>query len=92
MKENKVLFMNQAAMIAAIYVVLTIVGASVSFGPVQLRFAEALTILPYFTPAAIPGLFIGCLIANTLGGAILPGYCVRQYRHADRCLWFLVCA
>ena len=72
MKENKVLFMNQAAMIAAIYVVLTIVGASVSFGPVQLRFAEALTILPYFTPAAIPGLFIGCLIANTLGGAILP--------------------
>ena len=72
MKENKVLFMNQAAMIAAIYVVLTFVGASVSFGPVQLRFAEALTILPYFTPAAIPGLFIGCLIANTLGGAILP--------------------
>lgn len=37
---------------------------------VQLRFSEALTILPFFTPAAIPGLFIGCIIANLFGGAI----------------------
>ena len=59
-------------MIAAIYVVLTVVGASLCFGEVQIRFAEALTILPVFTPAAIPGLFVGCLIGNTLGGAILP--------------------
>ena len=42
-----------------------------SFGPLQLRVAEALTILPLFTPAAIPGLFIGCLLANLLGGAIV---------------------
>lgn len=67
-----VLFMAQAAMIAAIYVVLTIVFAPFSFGEVQVRIAEALTILPVFTPAAIPGLFIGCLIGNILGGAILP--------------------
>ena len=70
--SNKVLYLAQAAMIAAIYVVLTVVGASLAFGEVQIRFAEALTILPVFTPAAIPGLFVGCLIGNTLGGAILP--------------------
>ena len=64
--------MTQAAMIAAIYVVLTYVFAPFSFGEIQVRLAEALTILPLFTPAAVPGLFIGCLIGNILGGAILP--------------------
>ncbi|GFI07698.1 MAG: QueT transporter family protein [Lachnospiraceae bacterium] len=71
MKENKVLFMAQAAMIAAIYVVLCIAFAPISYGAIQARVAEALTILPYFTPAAIPGLFIGCLIANLIGGSIM---------------------
>ena len=71
-QNSKVLFLAQAAMIAAIYVVLTVLGASLAFGEVQIRFAEALTILPVFTPAAIPGLFIGCLLGNILGGAILP--------------------
>ena len=52
--------------------VLTIVFAPISFGQIQFRIAEALTILPAFTPAAIPGLFVGCLIGNILGGAILP--------------------
>ena len=59
-------------MIAAIYVVLTYVFAPFSFGEVQIRIAEALTILPVFTPAAIPGLFVGCIVGNILGGAILP--------------------
>ena len=75
MKKEKtisVLFLVQSAMIAAIYVVLTIVFAPISFGQIQFRIAEALTILPAFTPAAIPGLFVGCLIGNILGGAILP--------------------
>ena len=72
MKNKSTLFLVQAAMIGAIYVVLTVVFAPVSFGEVQIRFAEALTILPFFTPAAVPGLFVGCLIANILGGAILP--------------------
>lgn len=71
MKENKVLFMTQAAMIAAIYVVLCVVFSYTSFGPVQARIAEALTILPFFTSAAIPGLAIGCMIANILGGSIV---------------------
>lgn len=63
--------MAQAAMIAAIYVVLCIAFAPISYGAIQARVAEALTILPYFTPAAIPGLFIGCLIANLIGGSIM---------------------
>ena len=74
MKNNqsgKVLFIAQAAMIAAIYVVLTLIGASFSYGEVQVRISEALTILPAFTPAAIPGVFLGCLISNILGGCIL---------------------
>lgn len=62
MKNKNVAFMTQAAMIAAIYVVLTYVFAPFSFGEVQIRIAEALTILPVFTPAAIPGLFVGCIV------------------------------
>ena len=72
MKDKRLLFMAQAAMIAAIYVALTYVFAPISFSEVQIRISEALTILPVFTPAAIPGLFIGCLIGNTLGGALIP--------------------
>jgi len=71
MGNKKVLFMVQAAMIAAIYVVLTIVFAPFSYGEVQVRIAEALTILPLFTPAAIPGLFVGCLLSNILGGCAM---------------------
>ena len=59
------------AVIAALYVVLTIIFAPISFGSAQLRIAEALTILPMFTPAAVPGLFIGCIIANFIGGGII---------------------
>ena len=72
MKNKNISFMTQAAMIAAIYVVLTYVFAPFSFGEVQIRISEALTILPIFTPAAVPGLLVGCLIGNILGGAILP--------------------
>ena len=72
MKNKNITYMTQAAMIAAIYVVITYVGAAFSFGEVQVRISEALTILPVFTPAAVPGLFVGCLIGNILGGAILP--------------------
>lgn len=75
MKKSKtpnVRFLAQAAMIAAIYVVLTLVFAPFSYGEVQVRISEALTILPVFTPAAVPGLFIGCLLSNILGGCIVP--------------------
>ncbi len=75
MKKNNtftVQFIAQSAMIAAIYVVLTLLFAPFSYGEVQVRLSEALTILPLFTPAAIPGLFIGCLLSNILGGCIVP--------------------
>lgn len=52
--QFKVAFITQAAVIAALYVVLVILFNYCSFGPIQFRIAEALTILPYFTPAAIP--------------------------------------
>ena len=71
MKENKVLFLTQAALIAAVYVVLCVAFAPISYGEVQVRVAEALVILPFFTPAAIPGLFIGCLLSNLIGGSVL---------------------
>ena len=70
-RDPRVLRITQGAVIAALYVVLTMVFAPISFGPVQVRIAEALCILPMFTPAAIPGLFIGCLIANLIGGGII---------------------
>ena len=71
MKNKKALFITQAAVIAALYVVLVVGFNYISFGPIQFRVAEALTILPYFTPAAIPGLFIGCILANVIGGAVI---------------------
>jgi len=64
------LTLAQGGIIAALYVAITLIFAPISYGEIQLRVSEALTILPLFTPAAIPGLFIGCLIANMLGGAV----------------------
>ena len=56
------------ALIAAIYVTISIVFAPISYGPIQIRIAEALTVLPFIDPAAIGGLFLGCILANLLGG------------------------
>ena len=72
MQNKNTLYLAQAAMIAAIYVALTYVFAPISFREIQVRIAEALTILPVFTPAAIPGLFVGCIIGNVVGGAAHP--------------------
>lgn len=66
--NKKVKFIVQAGIIGAIYAVLTIIFAPISYGQIQVRISEALTILPFFTPAAVPGLFIGCLVANLYGG------------------------
>lgn len=57
------------AVIAAVYVALTVLFAPISFGPVQFRISEALCVLPFFTPAAVPGVFAGCLLSNLLCGA-----------------------
>ena len=67
-QSNHVLPLVQAAMIAALYIVLTLIANALGIASqaIQIRFSEALTILPYFTPAAIPGLYVGCLLANLL--------------------------
>ncbi len=64
---KKVKFLTQAGIIAAVYAVLTIV-IPLSSGPVQVRVSEMLTVLPYYTPAAVYGLTAGCLIANIFAG------------------------
>ena len=70
MKNKNVLFITYAAAIAALYTVLTIWAGALNLasGVIQVRFSEALTILAAFTPAAIPGLWIGCIISNILTG------------------------
>lgn len=71
MRNKRVLPMVQGALIAAMYVVLTLVANTFGLanGVIQERFSEALTILPYFCEAAVPGLFVGCIISNTITGA-----------------------
>lgn len=74
-------FLVQAAVIAALYSALVIAGTFtpvgfLMFGPIQIRIAEALTILPFFTPAAVPGLFAGCLVSNIVGTAFAPQFAI----------------
>lgn len=67
MKKTSTKYITQAALIAAAYTALTLLLAPISYGAVQVRISEALTVLPAIFPSAIPGLFVGCLLANTLG-------------------------
>ena len=59
-----------SAAIAALYAALTVLLAPISYGPVQCRISEAMTLLPILLPQAVPGLFIGCVIANLFTGMI----------------------
>ncbi|MBR6950672.1 MAG: QueT transporter family protein [Oscillospiraceae bacterium] len=68
MNVKKTRFIVYAAVIAALYAVLTMALWEFSSLAIQVRLSEALCILPLFTPAAIPGLFIGCAVANILSG------------------------
>lgn len=68
---SKVLFLAQGAIIAALYVILTMLAAGfdLASGAIQVRFSECLTIMPFFTVAGIPGVTVGCLLANILIGS-----------------------
>jgi len=81
MKNKSTLFLVQAALIAAVYVVLTLVFAPFSYGEIQVRISEALTILPFFTPAAIPG--------QPAWRCNSSGYCIRKYRYPHRSCIYL---
>ncbi len=68
MKKKGLKYLIQGGIIAALYAGLTLLFQPISYGLGQVRISEALTILPFFTPAAVPGLFTGCVIANFFGG------------------------
>ena len=70
MTNNSTRSLTRAALIAAIYALLTVIFQPISFGAVQFRISEALTLLPVLMPDAVPGLFIGCLLSNLLGGGV----------------------
>lgn len=69
--RKKTRFLTQSALVAALYAVLTIVSNAmgIASGVIQVRLSEALTVLPAFTGAGVPGLFVGCFVANLLTGA-----------------------
>ena len=67
MRNKLVQKLARGAVIAAVYAVLTLILPMLSYSPLQIRFSEALTVLPFFLPEAIPGLAIGCFIANLIG-------------------------
>ena len=71
--NRKTRFLTQGALIAALYVALTYISGALGLasGVIQVRFSEALTILPMYTFAAVPELFVGCMVANLLTGAAL---------------------
>ena len=66
--SQKVTALTRAALIAALYAALTLLLAPISYGEIQVRLSEALTLLPVLLPEAVPALSIGCLLANLLGG------------------------
>ncbi len=66
-KSERIRFLTVTGLIAGLYTALTLVLAPLSFGPVQCRVAEAMTILAAYTPAAIPGLTVGCILSNVVG-------------------------
>lgn len=72
-QRNAGIFLAQGGMVAALYVALTLIASAMGLasGQIQLRLSEALTVLPCFFPAAVPGLFVGCLLANLLTGCVL---------------------
>lgn len=90
--KNSTRSLTRAALIAALYLLLTLIFQPISFGAVQFRISEALMLLPVLTVDAVPGLFVGCVLANLLGGGIwydvvlgslatlLAAVCVRKLR------------
>lgn len=71
-QRKNILYIVHGAIIAALYVVLTVIATSfdLASGAIQVRFSECLTIMPFFTVAGIPGVTIGCLLANILTGCM----------------------
>lgn len=73
---NRANYITKAAVIATVYVLVTYLFKPIGYGPSQIRVSEALTLLPLMESSAVPGLFIGCLLANILGGLGLWDVCL----------------
>ena len=71
MRKNTALRLTTAAIVAAAYAALTIALAPISYGAVQFRLSEALTVLPFFMPCTVWGLFVGCVLANLYTGSVV---------------------
>ena len=69
--NKKIRYLTEAAIVAALYVVLTLFSKPLTFGFVEVRFSEALCVLPFLMPNSVWGLFIGCFIANIFNGSII---------------------
>ncbi len=92
-RKKRFSYWTRAAMIAAIYALMTVIFAPISYGMIQVRISEMLMVLPFFTGAAVPGLFVGCLIANIYGGygiidivfgsmaTLISAYLVTKIKH-----------
>lgn len=94
-----------AGVLAAVYAAITVATASLSYGPVQFRLAEALTVLCCFTPAAIPGMVVGCMAANlasyvsawdfligscaTLLACVITWFLSRRLEQKPRLIWLI---
>ena len=70
-QSNRTLKLAVSAVIAALYAALTIALAPISYGPLQFRVSEALTVIPFLIPGTVWGLFIGCILANLYTGSVL---------------------
>ena len=98
--SQRVTALTRAALIAALYAALTLLLAPISYGEIQIRISEALTLLPIVLPEAVPALAVGCLLANVLGGCtvfdvvfgtlatLLAALCTRALR---RFFWPAAC-
>ncbi len=69
--KKSVMYIVRSGVIAALYIALTMLFIPISYGIVQFRISEVLTVMPFFMPDAVAGLFVGCLVSNILGGATL---------------------
>ena len=87
MRNNLTRRLCTGGVIAALYAVLTLALPMLSYGPVQIRFSEALTVLPFFLPEAIPGLAVGCFVANLLGSPYALDWVVGTLATLLAALW-----
>lgn len=87
MRKNPIRELTLAAMLGAVYAVLTMILPIPQYIGVQVRLAEALTVLPFLFPAATPGLFVGCLIANLLSPYGLLDVVAGSAATLIACLW-----